>query len=136
MTVSARAGSFISTRSLGTKALSSTRIEPISSVREEIGVSKGARTCRRPAHRAAGIPRVAPVQEVELPHADRNAFQELDRAALFAGVTNFCRRIDDPAPVDDCVDRAITAATSGRPWAGGRRRCLCPPTCGAGRRSR
>ena len=63
----------------------------------------------------AGIPMIAFVQEVEVPHTDRNAFQELDHMALFAGVTKFCRRIDDPARVDDYIDMAITAATSGRP---------------------
>jgi len=65
--------------------------------------------------RQAGIPLIAFVQEVELAHSDRNAFQEFDHAALFAGVSKFCRRLDDPARVDDIIDRAITAATSGRP---------------------
>ncbi|WP_370205272.1 acetolactate synthase catalytic subunit [Pararhodobacter marinus] len=63
----------------------------------------------------AGIPMIAFVQEVEMPHVDRNAFQELDHMSLFAGVTKFCRRLDDPARVDDYIDMAITAATSGRP---------------------
>ncbi|EUB98174.1 Acetolactate synthase [Rhizobium sp. CF080] len=63
----------------------------------------------------AGIPMIAFVQEVETSTVDRNAFQELDHFALFHGVTKFVRRIDDPARVDDYIDRAITAATTGKP---------------------
>lgn len=63
----------------------------------------------------AGTPMIAFVQEVETPTVDRNAFQELDHFALFTGVTKFCRRIDDPARVDDYIDMAITAATTGKP---------------------
>ncbi|NTF97915.1 acetolactate synthase catalytic subunit [Rhizobium rhizogenes] len=63
----------------------------------------------------AGIPMIAFVQEVENATVDRNAFQELDHFALFHGVTKFVRRIDDPARVEDYIDRAITAATTGKP---------------------
>lgn len=63
----------------------------------------------------AGIPMIAFVQEVETPTVDRNAFQELDHFALFAGVTKFIRRIDDPSRVEDYIDMALTAATTGKP---------------------
>jgi len=63
----------------------------------------------------AAVPMIAFVQEVETPTVDRNAFQELDHHALFHGVTKFVRRLDDPARIEDYVDMAITAATSGRP---------------------
>lgn len=63
----------------------------------------------------ASIPMLAFVQDVETPTRDRNAFQELNHEALFAGVTKLVRRIDDPARVDDFIDMAIVAATSGRP---------------------
>lgn len=63
----------------------------------------------------AGIPMIAFVQEVETPTVDRNAFQELDHFALFTGVTKFVRRIDDPDRVEDYIDMALTAATTGKP---------------------
>ena len=63
----------------------------------------------------AGIPMIAFVQEVETPTIDRNAFQELDHFSLYKGVTKFCRKIDDPTRVDDYIDMAITAATTGKP---------------------
>ena len=63
----------------------------------------------------AGIPMLVFVQEVETPTIDRNAFQELDHFALFAGVSKFTRKIDDPARADDYVDMAVTAATTGKP---------------------
>jgi len=63
----------------------------------------------------AGIPMIAFVQEVETATVDRNAFQELDHMALFHGVTKFVRRIDDPNRVDDYIDMALTAATTGKP---------------------
>ncbi|WP_176086129.1 acetolactate synthase catalytic subunit [Martelella sp. HB161492] len=63
----------------------------------------------------AGIPMIAFLQEVETPTIDRNAFQELDHFALFAGVTKFCRKLDDPSRIDDYIDMAITAATTGKP---------------------
>lgn len=65
--------------------------------------------------RQAGIPMIAFVQEVETNTIDRNAFQELDHFALFGGVSKFTRKIDDPSRVDDYIDMAITAATTGKP---------------------
>jgi len=63
----------------------------------------------------ASVPVLALVQDVPRPARDRNAFQELDHAKLFDGCAKAVRRLDDPARVDDCVDAAVTEATSGRP---------------------
>ncbi|WP_159618715.1 acetolactate synthase catalytic subunit [Arthrobacter zhaoguopingii] len=63
----------------------------------------------------ASIPMLVLVQEVPASTRDRNAFQELDHFALFAGVSKWTRRIDDPARAEDYVDLAITVANSGRP---------------------
>ncbi len=64
---------------------------------------------------AASIPLVALVQEVPRAIADKNAFQEFDHEALFAPVAKLVRRLDQPERVDDYLDMAIRAATSGRP---------------------
>lgn len=61
------------------------------------------------------VPVIALVQEVSNEHADRNAFQELDHIALFAGVAKWVRRIPEAGRIEDYVDMAVTAATSGRP---------------------
>ncbi len=61
------------------------------------------------------VPILAIVQDVARGNAERNAFQELDHLALFSGVTKWVKRIDLAARIDDYVDMAITAATSGRP---------------------
>jgi acetolactate synthase-1/2/3 large subunit len=63
----------------------------------------------------ASIPVVAFVQDVPATARDRNAFQELDHIALFNGCSKWVRQLNDPARVDDYVDMAFTAATSGRP---------------------
>ncbi|MFM0673367.1 acetolactate synthase catalytic subunit [Paraburkholderia sediminicola] len=63
----------------------------------------------------ASIPMLVLVQEVPAAQRDRNAFQELDHFALFAGVSKWTRRIDDPERAEDYVDLAITVANSGRP---------------------
>jgi acetolactate synthase-1/2/3 large subunit len=63
----------------------------------------------------SSVPVVALVQEVDRPTADRNAFQELDHIALFQGVTKWVRRVTEPGRVEDYVDMAFGAATSGRP---------------------
>lgn len=62
----------------------------------------------------ASIPILAIVQDVSRKATDKNAFQEFDHFALFAGVTKWMRRITDVTRIDDYVDMAITAATSGR----------------------
>ena len=63
----------------------------------------------------ASIPVLALVQEVTRDTADRNAFQELDHLNMFAPVAKWVRRIDRADRLDDYVDMAFTAATSGRP---------------------
>ncbi len=63
----------------------------------------------------ASIPIVALVQEVERHQVDKNAFQELDHAALFAGCAKWTRRLSTADRVDDYVDAAFIAAASGRP---------------------
>ncbi|TCH98290.1 acetolactate synthase catalytic subunit [Roseococcus sp. SYP-B2431] len=63
----------------------------------------------------ASVPVIALVQEVTRDAADKNAFQELDHVALFAAVSKFTRRIDRADRLEDYVDMAFAAATSGRP---------------------
>ncbi|WP_149260599.1 acetolactate synthase catalytic subunit [Actinomadura sp. K4S16] len=63
----------------------------------------------------ASVPMLVLVQEVPSGSRDRNAFQEMDHFALFASVSKWTRRIDDPARVEDAVDQAFTMANSGRP---------------------
>ena len=63
----------------------------------------------------ASIPVLALVQEVTRDTTDKNAFQEFDHFKLFEGVAKFVRRIDRADRLEDYVDMAFTAATSGRP---------------------
>ena len=63
----------------------------------------------------ASVPILALVQDVPRANRDRNAFQEFDHPDLFRSVSKWLRVLDDPARVDDYLDMAITAATSGRP---------------------
>ncbi|MBV9528299.1 acetolactate synthase catalytic subunit [Sphingomonas sp.] len=63
----------------------------------------------------ASVPVIALVQEVQRNGMDKNAFQELDHMKLFDGVAKFVRRIDRADRLEDLVDMAFTAATSGRP---------------------
>nr|GLK40007.1 acetolactate synthase large subunit [Rhodococcus wratislaviensis] len=63
----------------------------------------------------ASVPVLALVQDVPRGNRDRNAFQEFDHTDLFRSCSKWLRVLDDPARVDDYVDMAITAATSGRP---------------------
>ncbi len=63
----------------------------------------------------ASIPVVAIVQDVHRNFTDRNAFQELDHLALFAGVAKWVRRVAVAERIDDYVDMAFAAAASGRP---------------------
>lgn len=62
----------------------------------------------------ASIPVVAIVQDVPRAFAERNAFQELDHMALFGGVAKWVRRIGDVTRIEDYVDMAFAAATTGR----------------------
>ena len=63
----------------------------------------------------ASIPIVAIVQDVHRKMTDKNAFQELDHLELFKGVAKWIRRISEIDRIDDYVDMAFTAASSGRP---------------------
>jgi acetolactate synthase-1/2/3 large subunit len=63
----------------------------------------------------ASIPIVALVQEVARDQADRNAFQELDHMALFAGVAKWVKTVNVASRVEDYIDMAFAAAASGRP---------------------
>ncbi|MGH6717734.1 MAG: acetolactate synthase catalytic subunit [Alphaproteobacteria bacterium] len=63
----------------------------------------------------SSVPVVAVVQDVPAEFADKNAFQELDHVALFSACAKWTRRLTVPARVDDYVDMAVQAATSGRP---------------------
>jgi len=63
----------------------------------------------------ASSPVVALVQDTPPIFRDRNAFQELDHLELFKGCAKWVRRIEDVARIDDYVDMAFRAATSGRP---------------------
>nr|WP_309503875.1 acetolactate synthase catalytic subunit [uncultured Roseovarius sp.] len=71
----------------------------------------------------ASVPILAVVQEVDRASTDRNAFQEFDHMSLFASCTKWVRRIDTASRVEDYVDMAVTAATTGRP---GPVALLCP----------
>ena len=63
----------------------------------------------------SSIPVLALVQEIPTSTLDRNGFQEIDHFKLFSGVTKWVRRLSSSDRVDDYMDMAITAATSGRP---------------------
>lgn len=63
----------------------------------------------------ASVPVLAIVQDVHRHFTDRNAFQELDHLALFAGVAKWVRRVAVAERIDDYVDMAFAAAASGRP---------------------
>lgn len=63
----------------------------------------------------ASIPLVALVQDVGPGKRDRNAFQELDQLELFKGVSKWTRRVTTADRIEDYVDMAFIAATTGRP---------------------
>lgn len=63
----------------------------------------------------ASVPIVAIVQDVHRLSTDKNAFQELDHLDLFKGCSKWIRRITEVSRIDDYVDMAFVAASSGRP---------------------
>jgi acetolactate synthase-1/2/3 large subunit len=63
----------------------------------------------------ASVPLLALVEESPRAQSDRNAFQEFDHFALFAGCAKWIRRVDRANRLDDYLDMAIVQATSGRP---------------------
>jgi acetolactate synthase-1/2/3 large subunit len=63
----------------------------------------------------ASVPVVALVQDVNRDQTDRGAFQELDHEGLFRSCSKWVRRVTHASRVDDYLDMAFAAATSGRP---------------------
>jgi acetolactate synthase-1/2/3 large subunit len=63
----------------------------------------------------ASIAMVAVVQDIARNATDKNAFQELDHPRLFEACTKWTRRVECAERLEDYVDMAFTAATSGRP---------------------
>ncbi len=63
----------------------------------------------------ASVPLVALVQEVSRGQEDRNAFQDLDHLQLFTGCTKWVRCVREANRVEDYIDMAFVAATTGRP---------------------
>ncbi|MDM0001767.1 acetolactate synthase catalytic subunit [Variovorax sp. J22P240] len=61
------------------------------------------------------IPLIALVQDVNRDQTDRNAFQEIDHEAMFRPCAKWVRRVTEASRIDDYLDMAFTAATSGRP---------------------
>jgi acetolactate synthase-1/2/3 large subunit len=61
------------------------------------------------------IPLIALVQDVNRDQTDRNAFQEIDHESMFRPCTKWVRRVTEASRIDDYLDMAFTAATSGRP---------------------
>lgn len=61
------------------------------------------------------IPIIALVQDINRDQHDKNAFQDLDHMAMLGSVCKWVRRIDQASRVEDYLDQAVVAATSGRP---------------------
>lgn len=78
----------------------------------------GLAECLKASH-----PVVAIVQELGAESMDRNAFQEIDHIGMFSPVAKWVKRIPSQNRVEDYVDMAFVAATSGRP---GPAVLLCP----------
>lgn len=62
----------------------------------------------------ASIPIVALVQDIERNQTDKNAFQDIDQIRLFESCTKWVRRLNVAERVDDYIDAAFQAATTGR----------------------
>jgi acetolactate synthase-1/2/3 large subunit len=63
----------------------------------------------------ASTPVIALVQEVERAQVDKNAFQELNHFDLFKSCAKWVKALPSADRVDDYLDAAFIAATSGRP---------------------
>ncbi|EHK64607.1 acetolactate synthase catalytic subunit [Achromobacter arsenitoxydans] len=61
------------------------------------------------------IPVIALIQDVNRDQHDKNAFQDLNHIAMLESVCKWVRRIDLASRVEDYIDQAFVAATSGRP---------------------
>jgi acetolactate synthase-1/2/3 large subunit len=74
-------------------------------------------------HACAGIhtarqdstPMLLIIGQVERAHSGREAFQEVDFAAMFAPLAKWAAQVDDPARIPELVSRAFHVACSGRP---------------------
>ncbi|TWG89330.1 acetolactate synthase-1/2/3 large subunit [Cupriavidus gilardii J11] len=60
-------------------------------------------------------PMILFVGQIAREHKGREAFQEVDYAAMFGGMAKWAAEIDDPARIPEFVARAFQCATSGRP---------------------
>lgn len=63
----------------------------------------------------AGIPIIAIMQEVDRSHIGKNAFQEYDHKALLGPVTKWFHLVESVDGIEDHLDRAFIAATTGKP---------------------
>ena len=63
----------------------------------------------------ASHPVVAIVQQVGLPDYDKNAFQEIKHEEMFASCAKFVKTVYCKERIEDYIDMAFTAASSGRP---------------------
>ena len=63
----------------------------------------------------ASIPLLAIVQDMPRNLIDKNPAQEFDHMTLFQPCAKFVRRVDRADRVEDYIDMAVAAATSGRP---------------------
>ena len=61
------------------------------------------------------VPLIVLVQDVNRDQVDRNAFQEIDHEAMFRPCAKWVRRVTEARRIDDYLDMAFIAATSGRP---------------------
>ncbi|AZG14389.1 thiamine pyrophosphate-binding protein [Cupriavidus pauculus] len=60
-------------------------------------------------------PMILFVGQIAREHKGREAFQEVDYAAVFGSMAKWAAEIDDPARIPEMVARAFQVATSGRP---------------------
>ncbi|WP_454763963.1 thiamine pyrophosphate-binding protein [Cupriavidus campinensis] len=60
-------------------------------------------------------PMILFVGQIARAHKGREAFQEVDYAAVFGSMAKWAAEIDDPARIPEMVARAFQVATSGRP---------------------
>ncbi|MCA3184372.1 MULTISPECIES: thiamine pyrophosphate-binding protein [unclassified Cupriavidus] len=60
-------------------------------------------------------PMILFVGQIAREHKGREAFQEVDYAAVFGSMCKWAAEIDDPARIPEMVARAFAVATSGRP---------------------
>jgi len=60
-------------------------------------------------------PMILFVGQIAREHKGREAFQEVDYAAVFGSMAKWAAEIDDPARIPEMVARAFQMATSGRP---------------------